>query len=62
MRAFLLAQAQAGATKKLVKRMMAGPMAMEAVQVEMKLAAWTVAVERLLGEMVMALVEWRYER
>jgi hypothetical protein len=29
-------------------------MAMEAVEVEMKLAAWTVAVERLLGEMVMA--------
>ncbi len=40
--------------KKLATRMMAGPMAMEAVEVEMKLAAWTVAVERLLGEMVMA--------
>jgi hypothetical protein len=34
--------------------MMAGPMAMGLVDVEMKLAAWVVAIERLLGEMVMA--------
>jgi hypothetical protein len=34
--------------------MTAGPMAMEAVEVEMKLAAWMVAIERLFGEVVIA--------
>jgi hypothetical protein len=53
-RALLPAQARAGATKNLAKRMMAGPMAMGTVEVEMKLVAWVVAIERLLGEMVMA--------
>jgi hypothetical protein len=32
--------------------MTAGPMAMAAVRVEMKLAAWMMAIERLLGEVV----------
>jgi hypothetical protein len=43
----------------LARRVMAELMAME---VEMKLAAWTAAVEKLLGEMVMAQVGWRYEQ
>jgi hypothetical protein len=37
-----------------VKRMMVGPMAMEAVEVAMKLAAWMLAIERLLGEVAIA--------
>jgi hypothetical protein len=47
-------QARAGGTKQLAKRMTAGPMAMEAVKVEMRLAAWMMAIERLLGEVVIA--------
>jgi hypothetical protein len=40
-------QARAGGTKQQAKRMTAGPMAMEAVKVEMRLAAWMMAIERL---------------
>jgi hypothetical protein len=48
--------------KMLARRVMAEPTAKEAMEVEMKLAAWTVAVEKLLGEMVMAQVGWRFEK
>jgi hypothetical protein len=48
--------------RQLAKRMTAGPMAMEVVRVEMKLAAWMMAIERLLGEVVIAQVGWRFER
>ncbi len=41
---------------------MAVPTAEETKEVEMKLAAWTAAVEKLLGEMVVAQEGWRYER
>jgi hypothetical protein len=53
-RALLPAQARAGGMRQLVKMMTAGPMAMTAVRVEMKLAAWMMAIERLLGEVVIS--------
>jgi hypothetical protein len=68
-RALLQAQAKAGAMavasamKMLARMVMAVPTAKEeTLEVEMKLAAWTAAVEKLLGEMVPAQEGWRYER
>jgi hypothetical protein len=54
--------AWAGAVKMLARMVMAVPTAEETLEVEMKLAAWTAAVEKLLGEMVVAQEGWRYER
>jgi hypothetical protein len=48
------AQARAGGMRQLAKMMTAGSMAMAAVRVEMKLAAWMMAIERLLGEVVIS--------
>jgi hypothetical protein len=48
--------------KMLARMVMAVPTAEETMEVEMKLVAWTAAVEKLLGEMVVAQEVWRYER
>jgi hypothetical protein len=57
-RALLQARAKAGAME-----MLAVPTAEEEMLVVgMKMAAWTAAVEKLLGEMVPAQKGWRYER